>query len=255
MGNIVIKIGGGEVDDLRFLQGLAENVAGMVQPPVIVHGGGKSIARTLDRMRIPFQVVEGLRVTDAESLEVVEMVLSGLINKRLVRTLLGAGVRAIGLSGVDLGLMRVEKLLMEGHDLGYVGKIVQVDTEALEEFLEAGMVLVLSPVSLGTDGLTYNVNADHAALAVAVALRAETLALITNVPGVLVRGQVVPKLTTPEIQALIATGEIHGGMLPKVRSAAEAVAGGVGRAYIADLDGLEKWRKGEPGTGTMILAG
>ncbi len=255
MDKIVIKIGGGEVDDPQFLQGLAENVAAMAQKPVIVHGGGKTIAQTLDRMRIPFQVVEGLRVTDAESLDVVEMVLSGLINKRLVRTLVGAGVRAVGLSGVDLGLMRTEKLLVEGHDLGYVGEIVQVDTETLEKFLAAGMVPVMSPISLGTDGLTYNVNADHAALAVAVALRAETLALITDVPGVLVGGQVVPKLAAPERQALIARGEIHGGMVPKVRSAVDAVAGGVGRVYIMDLDGLGEWRRGERNMGTVILGG
>jgi acetylglutamate kinase len=253
MGDIVIKIGGGEVDDPQFLRRLAEVVATMRPLPVVVHGGGKSIAQALDRMKIPFQWVEGLRVTDEASLEVVEMVLSGLVNKRLVRTLLGAGVRAIGLSGVDLGLMRTEKLLMEGHDLGYVGRIVEVDAEALEGFLAAGIVPVLSPISLGSDGHAYNVNADHAALAVAVALRAETLALITDVPGVMLEGEVVPEIRVSEVEAHIARGEIRGGMVPKARSAAQALEGGVERPRILDLDGVERWGRGEAGVGTAIV--
>ncbi len=187
-----------------------------------------------------------MRVTDDESLKVAEMVLSGLVNKRLVARLVAADVPAVGLSGVDWGLIRVEKMTHPAGDLGWVGRIVEVYPGGLQTLIEQGVVPVVSPISLGLDGRTYNVNADHAALAVAVALQAEALVFVSNVPGVLIEGQLAPRLTVDEVEPLIEEGKIHGGMVPKVRSALEAVAGGVQEVRITDLDGLRR------GSGTVV---
>lgn len=252
MGRLVIKIGGAQVASRGSLLRLAEGVRNLEAPLVIVHGGGKAIANALERMNIPFRLVDGVRATDGESIEVVEMVLSGLVNKRIVGALVGAGVQAVGLSGKDLGLLRAERLDLPGTDLGgHVGKITRVEAQVLEMFLEGGMVPVVSPISLGEGGMTYNVNADHAALAVAQALGAEMLVFITDKPGVIIDGQLVRRLTAAQAEAFIAQGHIFGGMIPKVRSAIEALEGGVSRAYIADIDGLSQIEGG--GVGTAIL--
>jgi len=253
MDNLVLKIGGGEVEDDQFLHAFAERVKAFELPPVIVHGGGKSIAEALNRMGIEFQFVDGLRVTDGDSVRVVEMVLSGFVNKRVVAVLVEAGVRAIGLSGKDLGLLRAEKLYQAGRDLGYVGRITSVNSAALRMLLEGGLVPVISPVSLGEGAITYNVNADHAALAVAKALGAAALVFVTDVPGVMVGGQVVEELAAAEVEKLIAAGIIYGGMIPKVRSALEAVEAGIQRTYITDLAGLERFGRGGP-AGTAVVA-
>ena len=247
---LVIKVGGNEIDQEDFLAGLVAAVVEVRKEaaPIIVHGGGKEIARWQERLGLVPRFVEGLRVTDGESLAVAEMVLSGLVNKRLVARLVAARVPAVGLSGVDWGLIRVEKMVHPAGDLGQVGRIVEVHPEGLEALTRQGVVPVISPISLGLDGQAYNVNADHAALAVAAALGAESLVFLTNVPGVLIDDQPVPHLTAPEAEDLIANGIIVGGMIPKVRSALEAVAAGVSRAVITDLDGLRE------GTGTAIMA-
>ncbi len=254
MGRFVIKIGGAEVESNESLLRLAEGVRKLGTPPVIVHGGGKAIADALERMNIPFRLIDGVRATDAESIEVVEMVLSGLVNKRLVGALVEAGVRAVGLSGKDLGLLRAERLDLPGVDLGgYVGKITRVEAQVLEMFLERGIVPVISPISLGERGMTYNVNADHAALAVAQALGAAMLVFITDKPGVMIGDKLARQLTAEGAEELIAQGHIFGGMIPKVRSAIEALKGGVSRAYITDIDGLSEIEREE--AGTIILAG
>jgi acetylglutamate kinase len=209
---------------------------------VIVHGGGKGIGRLQKRLGLEPRFIEGLRVTDAPSLEAAQMVLSGQVNKRLVARLVSAGVPAVGLSGVDGGLLRVEKLHHPAGDLGLVGHIVKVNTELLGQ----GLVPVISPISLGLDGQTYNVNADHAALAVAQAMNAASVIFLTNVPGVLREGQVISHIGLSQAEALITEGIIAGGMIPKARSALEAVAAGVGQAVITDLAGLQA------GTGTVI---
>ena len=247
---LVIKVGGNEIDQEDFLAGLVAAVLEVRKgaAPVIVHGGGKEIARWQERLGLVPRFVEGLRVTDGESLAVAEMVLSGLVNKRLVARLVAARVPAVGLSGVDWGLIRVEKMVHPAGDLGQVGRIVAVHPEGLEALMHQGVVPVISPISLGLDGQTYNVNADHAALAVAAAMEAESVVFLTNVPGVLIDDQPAPHLTAPEAKDLIASGIIVGGMIPKVRSALEAVAAGVSRAVITDLDGLRE------GTGTAIMA-
>ncbi|MEZ4517381.1 MAG: acetylglutamate kinase [Chloroflexota bacterium] len=185
----VIKIGGNEMNAPGYLWDLAQQAAKLAedegQPPVIVHGGGQDIAMWQTRLELPTVKVDGLRVTDAESLIVAQMVLSGHTNKQIVKEMLGAGLTAVGLSGVDGGLLRCHKRLHPTADLGLVGEIESVNTELLTSLLEANLTLVISPISSGVDGLTYNVNADEVAGAIARALGAETLDYVSNVPGVL----------------------------------------------------------------------
>jgi acetylglutamate kinase len=244
---LVIKIGGGEVDDRHFLEDLRAAIRDMMdRRMVLVHGGGKEIAAWQERLGLEPRFVEGLRVTDAQSLQVAEMVLSGLVNKRLVAWFVAGGVEAVGLSGVDGGLVRVERMRHAAGDLGLVGHVVQVNPAPLAALLDRGLLPVISPISLGLDGETYNVNADHVALAIARELSAEALIFISNVPGVLAHGSILSHLDADRIEPLIRDGVIHGGMVPKVRSALEALADGVSAVRITNLDGL---RTGE---GTVI---
>jgi acetylglutamate kinase len=234
----VLKIGGNELDRAAFLGRLAEEVRAIDEPVVIVHGGGRAIADLQARLGLKTVKVEGLRVTDPESLRVVEMVLSGSANKQIVAALVTAGVDALGLSGVDRGLLRCEKKAHPTADLGLVGEIVQVQTDVLMELVATGVTPVVSPISLGLDGRTYNINADQAAGAVAQALGADLLDFVSNVPGVLQDGHVLPTLTAAEAERLIETEVIREGMVPKVRAALTALEQGVRRARIVDLDGL-----------------
>jgi len=243
--SVVIKVGGNELDDSQFVQRFVAALARMLDPrPVLVHGGGKEIAALQKQLGLQPVFVEGLRITDAESLGVVEMVLSGSVNKRLVAKLVSAGASAIGLSGVDLGLIRVEKMTHPAGDLGLVGAVREVNARALWGLLELGMLPVISPISLGYDGQTYNVNADHAAVGIARGLGARALLMVTNVPGVMAGGRVIERLGAAEAEALIADGTIGGGMVPKVRSALEAVAAGVPEARITDIAGFESFAAG-----------
>lgn len=235
----VIKIGGNELDNAAFLQGLAARVAAMDTAPVIVHGGGRAIASLQERLGLQPIMVDGLRVTDAASLEVAQMVLSGQTNKQIVAALFAAGVTAVGLSGVDGGLLRCVKKEHSAMDLGYVGEIVGVQPALLQQLVAQGVVPVISPISLGLDGQIYNVNADEAAAALAAALSAGLLSFVSNVPGVLdLTGQPLPHLSARETEQLIVTGIIHGGMVPKVRAALDGLAKGVACARIVDLHGL-----------------
>ncbi len=245
----VLKIGGRQLDDAMFLDALAQTVARIrqEQPVVIIHGGGKTIQAWQERLGLVPHYVEGLRVTDEASLEVVEAVLAGLVNKRLVALLLQAGVNAVGLSGVDGGLVRVTKMQHPHGDLGRVGEVQEVHVALLLALLDAGFTPVIAPVSLGQDFLTYNVNADHVARAVAAALHADRLYFISDVPGVVIDGQPVATLSVHQAETWIREGHIHGGMIPKVRSAITAVETGVRAAVITNLDGLAT------GGGTTIL--
>ncbi len=245
---ILLKVGGNEIDDEGFLAGFVAAVAELSRtvPVIVVHGGGKEIGELHGRLDVPFQFVDGLRVTTADSLRLVEMVLSGLVNTRLTRWLVNGGVAALGISGVDLGLVRVEPLRPNGQDIGFVGRVVAVQDEALRSLLASGVTPVLSPISLGLDGQSYNVNADQVAAAVAVAAGASRLVFVSNVPGVLLDGAVAAGLTIDQVEAHIAGGQISGGMIPKVRSAIEAVQAGVPAAVITDLAGLAA------GVGTVI---
>jgi acetylglutamate kinase len=242
VGILVLKIGGNQVEDPEFLAGLVAAVQALrvSHGVIVVHGGGKEIEELHTRFDIPFTKVEGLRVTSDESMPLVEMALNGSVNTRLVAWLVNGGVDAIGLTGVDLRLVRVRPMLVGDRSLGRVGEITAVNEEALLQLLDLGLVPVISPVSLGEDGQTYNVNADHVATAVARAVEASRLLFVTNVPGVQVAGRTVRALTLPQIEELIASGIISGGMIPKVRSAMDAVSGGVRQAVITDLAGLAR---------------
>ncbi len=234
----VLKIGGNELDNPGFLAGLAEYVAETAVPHIIVHGGGRAIVALEQKVGLQSTKVDGHRVTDREMISVVQMALSGQTNKQIVTALLMAGVDAIGLSGVDGGILRCQKKQHPTADLGYVGEISQVRTELLHQLTKLGLTVVLSPISLGIDGYTYNVNADDAASAVALALQAERLTFVSNVPGVLANGRILPHLTPTQTETLISDGIITDGMVPKVRAALTTIAQGVQQTQIVNLAGL-----------------
>ena len=242
----VIKVGGNELDEPAFLDGLCSALAEAAAPMVLVHGGGKEIAAALDRHGLGFDVVAGMRATSDAAMVIVEQVLSGAINKRIVARLNAAGVPAIGLSGVDLSLIETRPLRPEGRDLGRVGEVARVRADVLHTLLGNGWLPVVSPVSCDeSDRRPTNVNADNAALALAVALAAEELVFVSNVPGVLIDGAVAAEMDAVEVDAAIASGTIGGGMVPKVRAATAALQG-VPAVRITDLKGLN-------GGGTRIV--
>ena len=248
---VVLKVGGNELDDESYLFGLVKAVGAVIAEghfPVIVHGGGKAVTELGAKLGIAEQRIEGLRVTDEASLDVAEMVLSGLMNNRIVRLLVNAGIRAAGISGVDDGTIYVEKMWHPLGDLGRVGEVRDVDDYLLQTLIAAKIVPVVSPISFGAlDALSYNVNADHAATAIAAKLGAIKLVFISNVPGILVAGRVVRAVTARQAESWIEEGIIFGGMIPKVRAAVEAVRGGVAQAVITNLAGVQD------GTGTGII--
>jgi acetylglutamate kinase len=247
----VTKIGGNELDTPGFLEALARDLAlrqRAGRPSVVVHGGGRDIAALQTQLGIEPVKVDGLRVTDVASLDVAEMVLSGRANKRIVRALLAAGLDAVGLSGVDGRLLTARKKAHPTADLGLVGEVTAVRGHLLLRLLADNLTPVISPISLGDDGQTYNVNADEAAAAIAAALGAATLDFVSNVPGVLAGGILVPHLSPAAAEALIADGVISGGMIPKVRAALDALARGVPQVRIVDLAGLRE------GGGTVFSA-
>jgi acetylglutamate kinase len=243
---VVIKVGGNDLETPGFIETLAHTVAQLNQhsPCVLVHGGGRAINRLQQQLGLEPVYVNGQRVTDEAALEVVEMMLSGRVNKQLTLALLRAGVDALGISGVDRGLLQVEPWSPE---LGRVGRIVRVRADVLLDFCAHGIVPVISPISMGPDG-SYNVNADHAAGAIAAALKAAHATFLTNVPGVRIGETVAPFLSVAEVQDLIAREVITGGMIPKVTAALDAIASGVQKAIITDLAGLSA------GTGTVFVA-
>ncbi len=248
---LVLKIGGNQVEDEAFLAEFVTAVKVLLSQHavVIVHGGGKEISDLHEQLGVGFQTVEGLRATSPESMKLVEMVLNGTVNTRLVRWLVNAGVAALGLSGIDLGLVRTTPLTVKGQSLGRVGQVGPVNGEVLLRLLDLGLTPVISPVSLGMDGLAYNVNADHVAAGVAKAIGADRLIFVSNVPGVRVDGRTMPALSPAQVEALIADGQITGGMIPKVRAATDAVARGVPQAVITDLAGLAT------DSGTAVMSG
>jgi acetylglutamate kinase len=251
MTTLVLKIGGNELDDPAFIDELARVVARMRPAPVLIHGGGKEIGVLQKALGGEPRFVAGLRVTDETALAAAEMVLCGSVSTRLVAALLAAGADAQGLSGVDRGLIRVAKLQHPAGDLGRVGSPVAVRAEVLHGLLDAGVVPVVAPISIGPDG-AYNVNADEAAGAVAAALGDAEVVFVTNVPGVMIpdqgyRGEIVARLLTrAQIEGYIADGTISGGMIPKVRAALTALGAGVRAARITNLAGLGS------GGGTVI---
>jgi acetylglutamate kinase len=236
--------------------------------PIVVHGGGPQIGHMLKRLGIESRFVDGLRVTDAETMEVVEMVLAGTINKQLVAAINAQGGCAIGLSGKDGGLIRATKVTgskLEGGvrteiDLGFVGEPQHVAVNVLDTFIKSDIIPVVAPIGVGADGETYNINADTVAGAVAAAVKATRLLLLTDVAGVLdADKQLLSEISAGSARQMIAAGVIYGGMIPKVETCLDAVDGGVEAAVI--LDGrvphaiLLELFTDTSGAGTLIRAG
>jgi acetylglutamate kinase len=203
--------------------------------PVIIHGGGPQIAATLERMGRQSRFVDGRRVTDDETMEVVEMVLGGKVNRQIVELIQQAGGTAVGYTGSDGGLLRVRKKLIDGQDLGRVGEVIAVDPTVVRAATEAGFIPVIAPIGVDAHGVSFNVNADEAAGAVAAELQAEKLMLLTDVEGVLdSKNQLISELSVEQCHRLIVDGTIKGGMIPKMECCIQALSGNVACTHIVD---------------------
>lgn len=236
---VVVKYGGNAMSGDLQTQSFARDITLMKRVginPVVVHGGGPQIGQHLDRLGKESRFVQGLRVTDADTMDVVEMMLGGLINKALVSAINQQGGRAVGLTGKDGGLLRAHKLQMAGgEDIGQVGEIEAIDPRLISHLEAGGFIPVIAPIGVGADGAAYNINADTVAGTLAGVLGAEKLMLLTNIRGVLGRdGELLTGLDAEQVEALIADGTIHGGMLPKIGCALDAVRAGVRSVHIVD---------------------
>ena len=245
---IVIKYGGAAMEGETLKSSFARDIVLMKLVgvnPVVVHGGGPQIGRLLDRIGKETRFVEGMRVTDSETMDIVEMVLGGLVNKEIVNLINGHGGNAVGLTGKDGRLIHARKLTMtrsrpeldapEIIDIGHVGEVASIDTGVLEHLARGNFIPVIAPIGVGDGGMSYNINADLVAGKLAQALAAEKLMLLTNTPGLLDRdGELITSLDVKGVEALIADRTIAGGMLPKVRCALDAVQAGVHTAQIID---------------------
>ena len=268
---VVVKYGGHAMGEQHLAEQFGRDIALLKQVgvnPVVVHGGGPQINAMLDRLAIKSTFVDGLRVTDAAMVEVVEMVLAGTVNKHVAGLVNAAGALAVGICGKDGGLIRARKLqrtkrdpasnIEKVLDLGFVGEPVEIDVRVIHALTGAGLIPVIAPVGWGEDGQTYNINADTVAGAVAGALGAKRLLMLTDVPGVIgADKKVIPELTIADVERLCADGVISGGMIPKVETCVDAVRRGVDAAVI--LDGkqphaclLEMFL--QSGVGTLIRA-
>jgi acetylglutamate kinase len=245
---IVVKYGGHAMGEDGVSEHFAQSLVLMKQTgidPVVVHGGGPQIGAMLDRLSIKSEFIDGLRVTDRNAIDVVEMVLTGSINKAIVSAINSAGGRAVGLSGKDGNLIIAKKLNRVKRDssgnverlidLGFVGEPDQINPEVLETIMNSDLIPVVAPIGVGKNGETYNINADTVAGAVAGALNADRLLFLTDVPGVMDKqGNIMPSLTISEAQALIRDGTISGGMIPKVQTCIDALKAGVEAVVILD---------------------
>ena len=246
---VVVKYGGHAMGDDTIARQFAEDIVLLKQVgmnPIVVHGGGPQIGSMLERLKIKSSFIDGLRVTDRETVEIVEMVLSGSINKELAALINKAGGLAVGLSGKDADLIRAKKL--EHHtrqptdsniekvlDLGFVGEPYAINTKMLDLLEKSDIIPVIAPIGVGKDGETYNINADTVAGAVAAAVKAKRFLLLTDVAGVLDKEKkLIAQLRAEEARKLIADGTISGGMIPKIETCLEAIKGGVEAAVIID---------------------
>ncbi len=237
---IVVKYGGSAMVDEELQKKVIKDVTLLKLTgfkPIIVHGGGKEISRWVNKVGMEPRFVNGLRVTDEETMEVAEMVLNK-VNKNLVRMVEELGVRAIGISGKDGGLLRVEKKYSEGEDIGFVGDIKEVDATILNDLLEKDFLPIICPIGIDDNYQTYNINADDAAYAIATAMNAEKLAFLSDIDGVYKdyedKDSLVSRLTVQEAKDLLETGGIQGGMLPKLQNCIHAIENGVSRVHILD---------------------
>lgn len=245
---VVVKFGGNAMVDEALQASFARDVVLMKlvgMNPIVVHGGGPQIGELLERLNIQSRFVDGMRVTDAQTMDVVQMVLGGLVNKDIVSLINTHGGRAIGLTGKDAELVRARRMTLtrttpeltapEIIDIGHVGEVEHIDRSVVDLLVKSEYIPVIAPIGIGADGASYNINADVVAGRIAEAVQAEKLILLTNTPGLLDgEGRVLTGLGAARVQALIADGTIHGGMLPKIRHALEAVQKGVHSAHIID---------------------
>ncbi len=245
---IVVKYGGNAMSDETLKSGFARDIVLMKlvgMNPVVVHGGGPQIGSLLERIGKESKFVDGMRVTDSETMDVVEMVLGGLVNKEIVNLINTHGGNAIGLSGKDAQLIQAKKLVFSKHDpemeapeiidIGHVGEVESIDAAVVEMLIHGDFIPVIAPIGVGKDGQSYNINADLVAARLAQVLQAEKLIMLTNTAGLLdAQGNVLTGLGVDEVEKLIKEGVIHGGMLPKINSALDAVNAGVGSVQIID---------------------
>lgn len=245
---VVIKYGGNAMVDEKLKSGFARDVVLMKLVginPVVVHGGGPQIGRLLEKIGKETEFIDGMRVTDSETMDVVEMVLGGLVNKEIVNLITRHGGRAVGLTGKDGELIRARKMTItrkspefdvpEIIDLGHVGEVESIDAGVVDMLVSGDFIPVIAPIGVGDDGHSYNINADLVAGRMAEVLRAEKLILLTNTEGLLDnKGNLLTGLDTEDVDAMIANGTIHGGMLPKIDCALSAVNSGVKAAHIID---------------------
>ena len=269
--SVVIKFGGHAMGEQASIEAFARDIVFLQQvgaKPVVVHGGGPQIGSMLARLEMESNFIDGLRVTDQQTISIVEMVLAGAINKSLVASISAAGGMSVGISGKDGNLIIAKKLSHRTKDtdsaienlvdLGYVGIPDKVDKQVLDALLGVNMIPVVAPLGLGADGQTYNINADTAAGSIASALNASRLLMLTDVDGVLDdNGKLIPRLSIAQAKQLILNGVIKGGMIPKVETCIQAVQSGAGAAVI--LDGRKKHAVlvelfTEHGIGTLIHA-
>ena len=237
---IVVKYGGSAMVDEELKARVIQDVTLLKLvgfKPIIVHGGGKEISKWVGKVGMEPQFINGLRVTDAETMELAEMVL-GKVNKSLVQLVEQLGVRAIGISGKDGGLLRVEKKYSDGEDIGFVGDIKEVDATILNDLLEKDFLPIICPIGIDDNYQTYNINADDAAYAIATAMNAEKLAFLSDIDGVYKnyedKDSLVSRLKVQEAKELLETGGIQGGMLPKLQNCIHAIENGVSRVHILD---------------------
>lgn len=245
---IVVKFGGNAMIDPALHASFARDIVLMKlvgMNPVVVHGGGPQIGALLDKLSIESRFVDGMRVTDAQTMDVVEMVLGGSVNKEIVASISRSGGKAIGVTGKDGRLLRARRITAtrktpgidapEIIDIGQVGEVSQIDTEILDVLLKSNFIPVIAPIGADDEGNTYNINADLVAGKIAQVMQAEKLMLLTNVAGLMdADGKVLTGLSTSRVDELIADGTVHGGMLPKIGCALDAVKSGVASAHIVD---------------------
>lgn len=245
---IVVKYGGNAMTDEELKASFARDIVLMKlvgMNPVVVHGGGPQIGELLDKLKIESHFVDGMRVTDSATMDVVEMVLGGSVNKEIVSMLNQNGGKAIGITGKDGNLIRAKKLEVtresdelkspEIIDIGHVGEVKHIDKQVIEALRDGGFIPVIAPIGVGENGESFNINADLVAGKVAEVLQAEKLMLLTNVSGLQNKdGEVLTGLSTQQVDGLIADGTIYGGMLPKIQCAQDAVKGGVKSSHIVD---------------------
>lgn len=245
---MVIKFGGNAMVDEKLQNSFARDIVLMKlvgMNPIVVHGGGPQIGELLERLQIKSRFVDGMRVTDSETMDIVEMVLGGSVNKQIVNLINRNGGQAIGVTGKDGNLIQARQMAVTRHspemrapeiiDIGHVGEVRAINRKVIDLLVQSDFIPVIAPIGVGLDGASYNINADLVAGKVAEVLQAEKLILLTNVGGLQDKaGEILTGLTTHKVEALIEDGTIYGGMLPKIRCAMDAVKMGVASAHIID---------------------